>query len=246
MADVPNYAQAPVQTHGHTKPVLAIVFGVLGVGGALIPLIGIAFSIAGIVLSTLTPKSAGRGLKNTGLILAIIGLVVSLAAFVFAAVHNPHLRAGSSFAAKGSVSLSTPCYGVHFASRLTIDNQSGSCTMTAYDGTTATNSTTIYKILSSKATAVNTTNLTAVAKPAIEQDVASSLPDFKITTEHATQFAGSPAYIVTLYNQNKDVAAIEAAIFHPTKQGSNFFVIVHANIGSSIDLNNLESSWQWK
>lgn len=67
------------------KPSVApLVLGILSFSGILIPLFGVIFGIVGIILSVKDKKKPNSKHGKTGLILSIIGLVVSVIIWVIA------------------------------------------------------------------------------------------------------------------------------------------------------------------
>ena len=115
--------------------------------------------------------------------------------------------------------------------------------MDAYNGTSFAASTDVYKIYGTQS-AVTSANFSSFAKQAIEKDIAQTLPSFTISKENSGVFAGSPAYFVTA-NNGEGVSVMEAVALHATSNGDNFFVFVHAENASSVDLSPLEN-WKWQ
>jgi len=118
--------------------------------------------------------------------------------------------------------------------------------MEAFNGTTVNSSTDAYKIYANTSQTTNAGNFTNLAKAGLEKDIKDNLPGFTLDTEQATQFAGSPAYMVFASDKAQGVAVVEAAVLHQVAVGDNVFILVHAINGSSVDLNTLEAQWQWK
>ncbi len=255
MAALPSYALATTHPH-NTKMTLAIVFGALGIVGALfIPLIGIAFGITAAVLTTTSHTAVGRGLKITGIILSVLAILAGLGSWVYVVAHDPKLQSTTSTSSAASsppsstsvstATVTTPCYTVTFASNLNVENQSGSCEMNAYDGSSLASSSNIYKVLVTSAPTVTAANLPTIAKSAIEKDISTNLPGFSVTNEASGQFASSPDYEVKAANSS-NVAVVEAAVIHSSSGGNNFFTLVHAENGSTTDLSGIENGWQWQ
>lgn len=247
---VPSYAVAtPAQHKDETKAVISLVVGIIGiVGGAIIPILGLLFGGVGIVCGTMAHASR-RTLSTLGIIFSTLAVLVGLAMWVYAIKHDPNLQGNSSASAQSasaSASLDTPCYSTGFVDKLNITNDSSSCNMTAYNGTTADQSTNAYKVLADQIVTVNASNFNAFAKQALEKDVHDNLSGFTISNEQVGQFADSPAYTINTIDKTNDVAVTEAAVLHPTANGANVFVLVHAMNGSTADLHTLESQWQWK
>jgi hypothetical protein len=110
-----------------------------------------------------------------------------------------------------------------------------------------TDSSDVYKIIAST-TALNSSSFTSFSKQAIEADFTKNLPDFTITKQASTIFAGSPAYYIQANDAADNAAVIEETVLltnYVPANGDNFFDIVHAVNGTSTDLSSLESGWQW-
>ncbi|HWB38862.1 MAG TPA: zinc ribbon domain-containing protein [Candidatus Saccharimonadales bacterium] len=250
---LPAYAAAtPVQQGGETKAVLSTVFGPLGVVGAIfIPIIGVACGIVGVVLGTMA-RPTKKAMGTVGVSLSSLAILAGLATWVYAvqqaqlhsktAANVSHQLPSASVAANG---LSTPCYTTGFAGKFNVSNSNGSCDMAAFNGASLTSSTNIYKIYANKSNVISDASFNTLAKQAIEKDVHTNLAGFKIVKEQATQFSGSTAYEVTAVDKSNGTAVLEAAVYHPTASGYNVFVIVHAIVGDTSDLQTLEGQWQW-
>ena len=255
VSGIPAYA-VPVagQQSSNTKALLSLVFGIAGIGGALfIPLLGLGLGVAGIVLASMSRHSTKRGMSTAGLIVSIVAIVVGLASWAYVISQDPrfnHKAATTSDPAiSGSVttasSVNTPCYSVSFADTLHIDNASGSCDMSVYNGATIDQSNDAYKVYGSAVSELTDSNFVAEAKKGIESDMKQTLPSFSISDETSGTFAGSPAYRVTADN-GQGVSVMEAAALHETSNGDNFFVFVHAVSGDTVNLDSLESGWEWQ
>jgi hypothetical protein len=250
-AGLPSYAvMAPHLTN--TKLILSLVFGIIGIFGAvLIAILGLVFGVAGIFMATTAPHTAYSRLKVTGLVLSSLAIVVGLASMAYTIAHDPKLR--SDFTSKsvgasstGESGTNTPCYSFSFISKLNVDNTSVTCSLNAYNASSLATSSEIYKVLSSAAPTITTANFAKISKDAIEQDIRQNLPAFNITSEQSSHFAGSPAYTVNAADTASNVAVQETTVLHATAQGDNLFVLVHAVSGSKTDLGELEANWLWK
>jgi hypothetical protein len=254
---VPAYA-VPVASrqNGELKAAMSLVVGMLGmVATVFIPLIGILLAVSGIVLATMSRQTVKRGMGTLGLILSIMALIAGLASWAYVISHDS--QASQKVATTNKTTpiptdtptsaergISTPCYKVSFGNTFNVQNNSGSCNMNAFNGPTLNDSSNAYKIYATAAT-VTTSNFETLAKPAIERDIASSLPDFTIYNEHVGAFANSPAYFVGAKDPD-GITVEEAAVLHVTSNGDNFFVFVHAVVKGSNDLNTLQGSWKWQ
>jgi len=252
--DIPSYAVPNVgQQSSDVKATMSPVLGILGIVGAFfIPLVGLTLGIAGFVLGTLSRRASKHRLSTIGLIVSALAVAAGLASWAYVVAHDPHFnhKAASSAAAvnngpiRNAASVITPCYRINFIGTLNIQNVSGSCDMNAFNGDTFDDSSDAYKIYGT-VSAILPASFTSLAKQAIEKDVQQSLPTFTITHENAGSFAGSPAYFVTASN-GQGVSVMEAAALHTTSNGDNFFVFVHAIGARTVNLNDLQSGWQWQ
>jgi hypothetical protein len=251
---LPSYALvSPVRHAGETKALLSLLCGLVGLAGVLfIPLIGLMLGVAGIVLGTISRVYVQKAFHVTGLVFSSLAVLAGLAAWTYAARSDPRVNPSitraqpSSSEVLVSASLSTPCYSLDFVDELNVANKDSSCDMSAYNGKTQADSTNVYKIYASKVGAASANDFTNLAKSAIEKDLAKSVPDFKINSERALIFAGSSGFLVTASDKARQVSLVEAAVLHDSPNGSNAFIIVHANNGPVADLQILESQWQWK
>lgn len=248
---LPSYAIAPPH-HPDTKLVLALVFGIVGIVAALlVAAAGLVLGITGIVLATTAPRSVHTKLKSAGITLSSLAIVAALAVMASAISHNSNHPTGtivsSSATSPGGVAgTNTPCYSFSFISQLNVENTSKTCSLSAYNANSLATSSDIYKVLSSSAPTLNKSNFARISKDALEQDIHQSLPGFSITSEHSSQFAGSPAYTINASDSATNVAVQETTVLHATAQGDNLFVLVHAISGSKTDLGELEANWLWK
>jgi hypothetical protein len=250
-ANIPPYAIP----HHHKQhwAVMALAFGILGIGAsALIPILGIGLGICGIVLISLSFRQSLGWLKPASLVVSILAVAVGIGFWVYAIDHNPslHPQTNSVGTSNGvtSINVYTPCYSLTFATELNVNNSGGSCSMNAYNGTTFQNSSNVYKVVASQSSTINTGNFASDSKQAINQDLAKNLAAFKVFNQSSGQFDGSPAYYVQAYDSSANVAVIEEAILHDSstsQNNDNVFVIVHATGGQNVNLQSLESTWQW-
>jgi hypothetical protein len=253
---VPSYAIDTTHTHNHLKVILSMVLGLLGIAGAFfIPLLGIAFGITGIILATTATHASGRWLKICALFASIVALLCGLAVWAYIASNNPRLHpaaaqkaavANSSANAVTSLNLSTPCYSITFPEQLNVENTGGSCVMDAFNGSSLEASSNVYKVLATTSTTITSVNFSAIAKKALENDVAENLPGFTITSEGGGTFASSQAYFINAADSTSDVAVEEGAVMHSSAAGPELYILVHITFGTSANLSGLENNWQWK
>ena len=91
---MPSYALAtPAQQRGQKQALLAVLFGVAGLVGALfMALLGLVLGITGIVMGTMARSGSKRRLGTVGLILSGLAVLASLAVWVYAIQHDPMLH----------------------------------------------------------------------------------------------------------------------------------------------------------
>lgn len=250
----PSYALAmPWQHTGELQALMSLLCGILGLAGTIfIPILGITLGIAGLVLGTVSRVYSKKVTHFAGLALSSLAILAGLAAWTYAVRHDPRTNSNvarstpADSSVQVSADLSTPCYSLNFVDELNISNDSKSCDMNAFNGKTIAASTNAYKVYASKSNINNVNDFNNLARGAVEQDMAKSAPDFKISTEKSSTFAGSPSYMIVASDPDGRVSVIESAVMHKVANGNNIFVIVHANNGPVVDLQILESQWQWK
>ncbi|HEY4964269.1 MAG TPA: zinc ribbon domain-containing protein [Candidatus Saccharimonadales bacterium] len=248
---LPNYAVAYPHPKQH-RAAIALAIGIIGMAaGLVIAILGIVLGIAGIILSTTAYKGSSKGLKISSLVVSILAVLIGTGVWVNAIANDPALHAQKSSNAGTAngvsvLSVSTPCYNVGFANQLNVNNDKGSCAMNAYNGTTISTSTDIYKVLTNSVPGLNQSNFGPATKNAINSDVAKNLPGFKVVNQASTTFAGDVAYYVQAYDSNQNVSVIEEGVFNNSSSSkNNFFVLVHVNNGVTSTLSGLEKNWQW-
>lgn len=248
---VPAYAlpvQHPVK---ETKTVLAIVFGAVGiVGSLLIPISGLVFGVVSLVLSTSSRRQSKKAENTVAIVVGVIALILSVIMWVVAINYVQRQKDGGNVsgssvpaAATNVTSAATSCYSAGFTSGLTVVSNNNTCETRAYSGTTFKSSNNVYIVLANTVPNISVGEFTAFSKQAIEHDFTNNLPKYRVTNERIGTFAGSPAYFVTGSNGNATI--VEALVLHQTMQGSNVFTLLHGQNGSTVDLNELESSWLW-
>lgn len=249
----PGYAVPSLsEQRNHLRATMSLVVGLLGAAAAVqIPYAGLVLGIIGIILATMSMRSAKHFLSKAGLIASIVATLVGLGSWAYVISSNAKQSSATSKSiastnattAYASTTLTTTCYSIIFATKLNIQNASGNCNMNAYNAGSFTQSTEAYKIYSTSSS-VTSQSFTALAKQAIEADIKQSLPGYTISKETAGQFAASQAYFVTASDTN-GISVIEAAVLHPNSHAENFFVLVHFLSGSTADLLDLQLGWQW-
>ena len=245
---VPAYAIGQAH-HTDTKLVAALVCGIVGIAaGIFIAVLGLILGIAGLILAT-TAKQSAKKLKIIAIILSCLAIITGLAVWALVVAQQskqPNGTATSTTTTHGVASTDTPCYSFSFVSSFTVDTISATCSLNAYNANSLATSNEIYKVLSSRAAQLTSSNFNAISKDALEKDIHTSLPGFTITSQGPGYFAGSPAYSVNATDPATNVAIQETTVLHSTAQGDNLFVLIHATSGKKTDLGELEADWQWK
>jgi len=72
----------------HIIPILALVFGILGLIACCIPCVGYPVSITAFVLGIIGLKKVGRGLAIAGIVLGVISFLLSLTNSILGVVMN--------------------------------------------------------------------------------------------------------------------------------------------------------------
>ncbi len=249
---VPAYALATKSQHrGEMTSLWSIIFGVFGLGGALlIPLLALALGITGVVLGTLTRHTPYRRMSTIGLVVSALAILAGLAGWAYNISQDPAMKEKTAHTPPTNSSIvadvSTPCYSMGFPTKLQVKNDPDSCDLQAFDGTSYNDSEHIYKVYANNIKGLDESNLDASAKAALEKDVKTNLPGFEITSQGSTSFAGSPAYFARASNSVTGVGVIEAAVFHKTSNGYNLFLLLHGSYEENVDLDELEAQWQWQ
>lgn len=253
-ATIPTYAKTTTNQHvGETQALLAVICGIIGIAGAafLIPIIGLAFGVLGLCMGTLSHHVARRRLAMIGLAFSVLAIAAGFAALAYNQQHlkntTPNAQTGQSSTSSTLAStLSTPCYSFNLVDQYNVSNSSGSCDATAYNGQSFVSSTDIYKIVAATTDVTAPGSFTEVAKQAIDKDFQTNLPGYSITSQGASSFAGSITYTAYATNPSEDAAVVETVVLHQSSHGENVFDILHGVNGSSVNLQALESKWQWK
>lgn len=240
----------PAIPEGETKAILSLIFGVLGLPGALLPIAGLALGILGIVFGTLSHRSQKHRLSTIGIVVSSLAIVASLGVWAYninwLEHHGGSKSAGGTHLNGELHSVTTPCYSVNLDTALKVANSTGSCSLEAYDGATLETSTMGDFISAATETALNASNFGAAAKQGLEQAIHENFPSATITNEFSNTFAASSAYYLEAHDTdtNKNIGAY--AVLHQTGHGENLFIILQAKANNgTLDMSNLQSNWQW-
>jgi hypothetical protein len=251
MAAIPRYAVAnPAQQKGETLGVFGLVASILAVPGAIIPFVGMALAITGLIMSTVARSHGKKTVQVVAIVLASIGLLLSIASYIYNLneYKKTHGGAVGGTSATETRSVTTPCYTTTVTQLTSYDNDGTTCNFRTYDASTANASNELYGVVSSKAPDVNDANFETVAKQGAEQGIKDQLPNATVTAEGVTTFANSKAFTITaadMHGTSRGVAQM-IIVLHPTAHGENLFVIVHGLKGGTPNATALGNSWNWK
>lgn len=236
-----------------TTTLMSVLCGLTGLAGAFfVPVLGLTLGVAGLVFGTISKIYLNRLLRIIGLAVSALAVVAGLATWTYAVRSDPRVNSTVTRAKPADSSLqaaavlSTPCYSLSFVDELNVSRSAGNCDVSAFNGRTAETSTNAYKVYASSADIPTANDFNNLAKSAVEKDVRTNIPGYKVSSEQYTSFAGSPAFVLTASDASGQVSMVEAVVMHKSPGGKNIFVIVHANTGTAADLQILESQWQWK
>lgn len=256
---VPGYAMAnPAQQKDETKSMVGLILAVLGIPGALIPAIGLAFGIAGLVIGTTTRTAAKKTISTVTIVLAVIAILTSVGSYIYGfdklkskasnggSTTSQNSTSGSGSKSAGSIrAIDTVCFKADFPMLKTLDNVTGSCTLKTYNASSTAVATDIYTIDVLTQKDMTEAQFAVAAKDNLSQALKSNLPGLVVSFEKATTFANSPAYVINgKYHGNIGIELMFA--YHQTAHGENVFVIVHGANNGSADTTSLAKNWMWK
>lgn len=232
----------PSTAHGSRKAVAALVLGVMGLVGWLVPILGLAIGVAAIIFGTTAYRSPRKHLAMAGTVLGCIGVVLALGAWVYyfqAAKKDMPLASSSRPAA--SQAIETLCYGTSAEKSLqAINNSVATCLFDANDLATGDE----YTIKSLKIDGLTSTNLASVSKVDID-NLAKLYPGLTLESSQAINFADSPAHQYRLGNISGQTATI-MYVLHESSSGYNLFIVAHFSTSAKTSLEIIERNWQWK
>lgn len=252
-ATYPNPAMPvnAVQKDGRSKAIAALVLGVLGLIGWLIPIIGLVLGVLALIFGTTSLSSSKRKLAIAGIVLGVITIGLSIFGIVLNAqdgknktsydnaktTTNTTTQSSSSVVTK---QIDTPCYSAEIPSAAVVTQTPGSCTISAADS--ARGEMILVKVISNST--VTAANLSKAAKADIA-NVVNAIPGGSITEEMATTFSGSPSYQFKL-GASDGSGGVADYVYKKTSQG-NIVIVFHTNrLSSKLNDFDVEPMWQWK
>ncbi len=248
------YAALPVVAHsGEATAVISVVAAVIAFPGGLFPIVGLALGLAAVILGSLSLKTSKRTIGKVGMFLGVLAIFCSLALWAFnvsqtdknkqqvsANQVDPSLPIPTTPTADGNQAVSTPCFSATFVAGLTVTGSTNACTLAARTHTEE------YTINAAANNNVTAATFVANAKESIESTAKSV--GITISSEKVGTFSGSPAYVMQgTYNAN-DQNTVVAMIYHPsTSSGSsdNLYFIEHVVLSGPVDLQAIQSAWEW-
>ncbi|HSW85392.1 MAG TPA: zinc ribbon domain-containing protein [Candidatus Saccharimonadales bacterium] len=254
---LPSYAMpTTAQNRSQKAAQFSVLLGVAGIIGAVfIALFGFLFGIAGIITGIIAHANGKRAASSIGIVLSCLSIIAGVGVSIFAVNHQAktkntvHTENGSrnfSTVSTSASNYSTPCYSTNFSSKFNISTNDNDCDIEAYDAETLNASSNAYTIYANSNSNINQSNFSELTKAALEKDLKNNLPGFSLTNERLDEFAGSPAYIVNSVDKSKNIAVVQAVVLHKVREGCNVFILEHATVGTTSDLDILELQWQWK
>ncbi len=236
------------EAHNNGKAIAAFIFGVLGLVGWLIPLVGVILGILALVFGTIALKSPRRVFAIIGIVLAVPVIGVSIFFWVRTAQHvlkdnaNPVHGLTIPSTSSSLQTVTTPCYTTKVPANMSISRSSGSCTFQAENS--ATGELYVVKIL--QVAGLSTANLQQAGQNDAN-NVVNLNPGDSITNQYSGTFAADPSYTFVLTDTaNGGTDATLAYVYVTTEQG-NIAVIGHQSTNvKNISLSVLENNWQWQ
>lgn len=268
VAPLPAYAVAnPASQKGETKAMTGLVISILAVPAAIIPFLGMAMGITGLVLGTLSRITIRKTVNNLAISFSCLAILASIAMFVYNISNynsqqaakldqtnldttNQSLAVGNNTDTKavGSGSrraVDTVCYKASLEKLSIFNNVAGSCAFRTYDDESLAAATKLFTVDAANEADITEANFAGIAKDLIAKTFKSNLPTFTITDEKASTFANSPGYLVS-GKDNGDGFIQMAIVLHPVAHGENIFVMVHAVNDMEANVGLLEKGWVWK
>jgi hypothetical protein len=255
---IPSYAVVnPVKQKAEGRTTLGLVLSVLSVPGAIIPFIGGALAVCGLVISTSSRGAlAKKSMSNLAVAFAALGLIASVGSYVYNInQYNDRQTAGDNSITQMTKErgddvvsttkvLDTPCYRTSVPAVANASSPGEGCSSQAYNAATLDASTNAYNLQAVTQANLTAENLATAGKEVAGSYLTSSLPGFSVTSQQSGTFAGSPAYYINAKNA-QSVTVEMAIVVRKVAHGENVFVLVHA-VNGQADLSVIEQSWEWK
>jgi hypothetical protein len=242
------------------RTMVGLLIAVLAIPGALIPALGVAMAVIGLVLATTSRAVPKKLMSNVAICIA--GLAILLSAGMFAyridQAEKTKKAAEASQAAEDEADiavqaiepivggvLDTPCYKLKVPSLKNVEQDGDSCNLRAYSGADLASSSEFLTIDTAWREGTTDAAFMEVAKQSATASLADNLKDFTVTSQGPGSFAGSPAYILDAKDDAGSTVRL-AMVSHQVTHGENVIVLVHGLEKGQADLSAVEQSWQWK
>ena len=177
-------------------------------------------------------------------LLIIAGVAIAIG--ILAGIDSSFTHKGGSPNVTGSSSslrtISTPCYSTKIDSSQQ-DNSSVTGSNNCHVATKYASGSDTYEIIASNNTSLTASTLQSEAQTQAQQFVSGNSGS-KIMSQESEQFAGSPAYIMTIDNGSGGTATI-VLVYHQSNGYNSYTIDRFVNQGTS-DLGSVASNWQWK
>jgi hypothetical protein len=248
-----NPAYNPAVTDGKlvNAKIMAIIGLCAGFLGLLlilikpIPFLIMAFGLLGLALCTISRSKLKNVLSIVGIVVSALALVAGLALWVYAVIQ--YQKSQTTGVSNSSVSTSqnsslltpilTPCFNVKIDSGLNNYSPSG-C---SFDSASTNEE---FTVGGNSIPTLTTANFSQLAKKMLANGASDG--NATISSEKASQFAGSPAEIAYMTSNGVNPSnLIAAVVFHQTKVDNIFLIIRVEKISQVPTFGPLESTWQW-
>lgn len=261
---IPGYARANPDEHkAETKAMIALIVGVLSLGGLFITYIGIVLGvIAAVLAGGARPELRKKTVATLAMVFAVIGFLlgaIGLGYNIYRYSKDGEASTGSKNGNSSQSSLSdttgndattkstegksvdNPCFKATLAGMKTVDAPSSNCGVTAYDTTDELTAKRALIIDGVNNPSVTADKLSTAGKALADEYINKQMT---VVSQKVGTFANSPAYYISL---KKDTTTLSVAIVvHKTTHGENAFILVDTVAGDGADVSQYESSWQWK
>lgn len=230
--------------HVNPQAIAALVFGVLGCAGWLIPIFGVILGLLAIIFGSIGIKSQKPKLAKVGIGLAIPVIAISLYVWIEAAKQLAQENTAPVTTQKSNEAdlqtITTPCYATRLPRSMTVDQESAGCAFKATD----TAAGDLYQVKVMDISRLDASNIKAAAK-ADADNLVSIIQGSAIDSEWDTSFVGSPGYGFTMSATDGSAATVKY-IYHISAEG-NLVIVFHSNRnGTDFDLGTIENNWYWR
>jgi hypothetical protein len=244
-----QYPQADTSGDEHSSEVrgiIGLILGVIGIPTSIVPIMGIVFAVAGLILGTTSRSKFKHKVSLFAIVFSSIGILTALGVFTYNVIHDPALHHNSATSSSSSssnnsnlVAINTLCYSVKIDRGMN-NYQPDGC---SFESASTSEEFNVTAVSNSNITA---SNFITTAKE-VEASGVSSQQGHVISEKQGT-FDGSIALIAqSVVNSNGEHENLMTAeVLHPSSGGDNIFIISKGLISGTPSFGSLESTWQWK